>query len=398
MSDDDPIEVGRRMFAPCGKYAANGPAPIDDSAIDYAAVIDGAALLDTVRDTLKHYIAFPNTHQVAAVTLWIVATHALSAWQHATRLIISSPQKRCGKSRLMDIIAGLVFSRMLCVDATVAAIFRSIGDDDIKTPTLLVDEADAIWGTKRAAENNEDLRALFNAGWQRDRPAKRCVGPYHTPTDFNTFARVAFAAIGKLPDTISDRAVNIDLKRRGPGEHVARFRIRRDAPKLDALRERITAWVRDTDRLKRLTDAEPSMPDGVEDRAADAWEPLIAMAEAAGGVWPKLARSACRRLSQSDDSDDLGTQLLSDIRQVFKDTGESFISSQILVRELRQMEESPWSDDETQLTVRKLAMRLKPFGVKPEQNAAKTVRGYERSKFDDPFRRYLSPEASKRPE
>jgi Protein of unknown function (DUF3631) len=252
-------------------------------------------------------------------------------------------------------------------------------------------------GTKRAAENNEDLRALLNAGFQRDRPAWRCVGPLQIPTAFNTFAMAALAGIGRPPDTITDRGLGIDLKRRGPGENVAPFRMRRDGPTLDKLRKRINTWARDPERIKALTDAVPIMPIGIEDRAADAWEPMLAIADAAGDDWPKLARAACRALSESaDDADeDLGTLLLQDIRQVFADAHESFLASKVLVRELREIEESPWGDDD--LTASKLARDLKVFGVTPGFNSAKTVRGYKLDAFRDAFRRYLRPYPSERP-
>jgi hypothetical protein len=203
----------------------------------------------------------------------------------------------------------------------------------------------------------------------------------------------AFAAIGRLPDTIMDRAVNIDLQRRTTGERVAQFRIRRDGPKLADLAARLSEWVAGIDET--LADAEPALP--VEDRAADAWEPLVAIAEAAGGHWPARARAACTALVAlaAADDDELGTLLLADIREVFDDAGESFMPSAMLMRELRGIEESPWSEYE--LTASKLAQRLKPFGVKPGHNAAKTVRGYSREALRDAFQRYLRPKPSERP-
>ena len=285
---------------------------------------------------------------------------ALVAWQHATRLIITSPRKRCGKSRLLDVVAGLAYSALLCVNATTAAIFRSIGNDELgQIPTLMFDEADALWGTKRAAENNEDLRALLNAGFQRDRPAWRCVGPLQIPTAFNTFgyggARRYRPATGHHHRPWARYRPEASWLRRD----VAPFRMRRDGPTLDKLRKRINAWARDLERIKALTDAVPAMPSGIDDRAADAWEPMLAIADAAGGDWPKLARAACRVLSESaDDADeDLGTTLLQDIRQIFADAHESFLPSKVLVRELREIEESLWGDDE--LTASKLAKDLK---------------------------------------
>jgi hypothetical protein len=159
--------------------------------------IDGAELLDRVRARLTKHVAFVNEHQSVAATLWPAATHALECWHHATRLAITSPQKRCAKSRLLDIVAGMSHSPMMCADSTTAAIYRSLGyaDDQgsVMTPTLFVDEADALFGTKRAAEQNEDLRALFNAGFQRYRPVWRCVGGAQIPTAFNSFAMIALA-------------------------------------------------------------------------------------------------------------------------------------------------------------------------------------------------------------
>jgi hypothetical protein len=356
--------------------------------------LKGAALLDAVHTTLTRYVKFDGDHQSVAVTLWTAATHAIPAWQHATRLVITSPSKRCGKSRLMDIVAGLCFSPLLCADTTTAAIYRSIGDDDTKTPTLLIDEADALFGTKRKAEHNEDLRALLNAGWQRDRPSRRCVGASQIPTDFNTFAMAALAAIGRLPDTIADRAVSIELKRRGPGENVARFRIRRDRQRLTDLSAQLTTWVRS--RLDELAEAEFDIP-GVEDRALDAWEPLLAVADAAAGGWPRKAKAACRVLTAGDADDEHGTRLLADIREIYADTCQAFIASSVLVGELRQREESPWGDEPTPMTASKLAKLLKPYGVTPGHSSAKTVRGYTLESFGDAFRRYLRPEPSERP-
>jgi Protein of unknown function (DUF3631) len=351
----------------------------------------GADLLDQVLTNLETYVAFANRHQPVAGALWTAATHAIEAWQHATRLVITSPMKRCGKSRLMDVVRYMSHSPLACADATTAAIFRSIGDNP---PTLFMDEADAMFGTKKAAERNEDLRALFNAGWQRGRPAIRCFGPGHGVAEFDTFAMVGIAAIKGLPDTITDRAVNIALQRRGPGEHISRFRIRRDAPPLKELGQRLGVWVASI--IEELKDVEPDMP--VEDREADAWEPLIAIADAAGGDWPKRARSACKALCESaEDADqELDTLLLTDIKAIFSDAKQTFISSTELVRKLRAIEESPW--DAFDLTVNRLAHRLKPYHVKSGHNTDRTVRGYHLDSFRDAFRRHIRPDSSKRQE
>jgi hypothetical protein len=126
---------------------------------------EGAELLDDIRATLIRYVVFPDEHAPVATTLWIAATHALPAFECAPRMVFTSPQKRCAKSRTLDIIAGICHDALPTSDATVAAIFRSIGDDH--PPTLIIDEADTIFGNKKSAEQNEDLRKLLNAGHRR---------------------------------------------------------------------------------------------------------------------------------------------------------------------------------------------------------------------------------------
>lgn len=362
-----------------------GPSDID------TMQIDGAELLDRVSARLTKHVAFANEHQSVAATLWTAATHGLECWHHATRLAITSPQKRCAKSRLLDIIAGMSHSPMMCADSSTAAIYRSLGyaDDQgaAKTPTLFVDEADALFGTKRAAEQNEDLRALFNAGFQRNRPVWRCVGGAKIPTAFNSFAMAALAAIKGLPDTITDRAVHIVLQRRRPTDRVSPFRVRRDGPALERLRTELAAWVREESRLKQLGEVEPEMP--VEDRAADAWEPLIAIADAAGGHWPRLAREACKALSaeaEEAEVDQADILLIRDIEQVFTTTDAPFLRSQDLVDALREIKDSPWDDWE--LTPSKLANRLKPYGVRPAHDSSGDHRGYKLQCFYDLFARY----------
>jgi 5S rRNA maturation endonuclease (ribonuclease M5) len=351
---------------------------------------DAAELLDELLAALTRYVVFPDEHAAGAVALWIATTHALPAFECAPRLVATSPDKRCGKTRLLDIITGTCHRPLATSNATVAAIFRSIVGDH--PPTLVIDEADTLFGSKKVAENNEDLRALLNAGHQRGRPALRCVGPMQTPTEFNTFAMAALAGIGTMPDTITDRAINITMRRRAAGEHVSQFRSRRDGPKLVHLRERLAEWAgAHSDELRA---AEPDMP--VEDRAADTWEPLIAVADTAGGHWPETARTACKALvdaaDEADEERSLSTKLLADIKTVFIAEGVTFLPSAELVAGLRRIEDAPWDDFE--LTTRKLAYRLREFGIKPGRAERNTIRGYSIEALSDAFARYIRPHPS----
>jgi len=353
------------------------------------ANLDGAALLDTVRDAIERYVILPSEDALVAVVLWVAATHAVDRLEHATRLAIHSPLKRCGKSRLMEVIAPLSHDAMQTTNVSVPALFRTIEAAGERPPTLFLDEADQIFGSARKDEQNADLVAALNNGFRRGSPTYRCVGPKHAVQKFSTFAFAAVAGIGHLPGTIEDRAINITMRRRLPGEEVAKFRLRTDLPLVEELGEALASWVSDA----QLAD-EPYVPDALEDRAADAWEPLLAIADAAGGYWPEHARGAALCLSR-ETADDAAEQsvdvrLLADVRSILGDT--TFVSTTSVIARLCAIEEAPWA--EQGLTGRRLAMALKKFGVKPRHNSAGTERGYYASDLADPFSRYLPSEPS----
>jgi len=340
-------------------------------------------LLDDVRAALVRYVVFPTPQTADAVTLWIAATHAQKAWEHATRLAIISPEKRCGKSRLLDVIEATCHTPLMTVNISPAALVRSIDDDP---PTLLLDEADTVFGRK-AGDQHEDLRGIINSGHQRNRPYVRWDVVTRSTEHCPTFAMAALASIGDLPDTIMDRAVVIRMRRRSPAEKVSPYRTRRDRP---ALAER-GAWLADwaEANLDALEDAEPDMP--VEDRAADTWEPLVAVADLMGGTWPERARAAVLALVnaevQADIEANLGMRLLGDIRDLFEEFTVAFMKSEELVNRLRKVDDAPWQERDLNTTA--LAGMLRPYGIRPGRNSAGTARGYDKAFFADAFVRYL---------
>lgn len=342
---------------------------------------DGSDTLNRVAEVLDAYVSLPSTEARDAITLWIAATHATEAFEHATRLAITSPVKRCGKTRLLDIITALSHDPLKAGNASVAAIFRLIGSNP---KTLVIDEADSLFGHRKVAESNEDLRRLINVGFKRGEPVIRCDGPNNEPREFPTFAMVVIAGIGELPDTITDRAVNVLMRRRAPNEAVQMFRERHDGKQLEGVRDQLANWV--TSQLATLANTFPHLP--VEDRAADTWEPLVAIADVAGGDWPDRARRACRVLAAravEDDNDNGNMRLLSDLNAMLTATRDQLITTKAILNHLNEIEGSPWS--ERQLTSRGLASRLKGFGVKPMSTGR--VRGYPRRDLFDAIARYV---------
>jgi hypothetical protein len=219
--------------------------------------------------------------------------------------------------------------------------------------------------------------------------------------DFSTFCPKAIAGIGKLPDTVMDRSISIRLKRTTSGEHVERFRLRDLEAEALALRESLAAWCKPI--AAKLRDARPDLPSKLTDRQQDGAEPLLAIADAAGGSWPEAARQAfvelCCEGQESDDS--TGTILLGDIRQIFDELNAARISSLELANKLAEIETSPWGEwnKGKPLTQAGLARLLRPFGITPHNNriGEKTPKGYEYELFEDSFRRYLRIEASAKP-
>jgi len=346
---------------------------------------NGSDLLNDVRDAIRRYCVLPGEHELVAVVLWCALSHLLTKFDYAPRLVIRSAEKRSGKSRLLEVVDALVYSPLRAVNASVAFVFRSLDEDP--PPTLLFDEADTIFGSKAVSDKHEDLRGLLNAGFQRGLPFGRVGGPNLATQQFSTFAMAALAGIGRMPETIEDRAVVVIMKRRREEEAVRPYRLRRDGPWLYKLRDRLSQWA-DTVR-DRAGEIFPDMP--VDDRAADVWEPLISVADLAGGEWPQLARAAAVALVDSAAEDDTARspqlQLLSDIRTVF-DT--EFMKSDDLCKRLREVPESPW--EQLELTPTRLGMRLREFSIKAGHTKDKTQRGYYRRDFTDAFARYLPPQ------
>ncbi|WP_405555473.1 DUF3631 domain-containing protein [Streptomyces canus] len=359
----------------------------DHAGTGIESAADGAALLDELRSAIAKYAVLPSEEALIAVTLWVAATHIQPALQHAPRLAVVGPTKGCGKSRVLDVLHETVHQPIMTVNMSTAVLFRVIG----KNPrTLLVDEADAIFSK---AGDNEELRGLLNAGHQRNRPAWRISGPEHKPTPYPTFAMAALAAIGDLPDTITDRAVVLRMQKRKPGEKVTPFRSRYAVPELNALRAKLAAWL--TPLQATAARLVPAMP--VEDRAADTWEPLVIVADLAGGQWPASARAACAAMTRNevvqDEQTSLKTRLLRDIRRVFaeRDNPEA-LRTHDLVQELTVDAEAPWAEYGTKgMNAYHLANLLRDFNISPANyrfEEGRQAKAYMRNRFLDAWARY----------
>jgi 5S rRNA maturation endonuclease (ribonuclease M5) len=353
-------------------------------------------LLAEVGDFVDRFVVLPSDAAAAAISLFVLHTWAIEAAHATPYLAIVSAEKQSGKTRLLEVLWHLVREPWHTASTTEAALFRKI---ETVEPCLLLDEIDAIFGSN--SERTEPLRAALNAGNRRGASATRVVGQGTAMEvkDFSVFCPKVLAGIdtGRLPETIRDRSIELRMKRRRDGERVERLRQRFVEREIEPLRAALAAWA--TESAERLRDDVPALPDDLSDRAADAWEPLLAIADRAGGDWPARARSAAVELSTTDDGDEVGRgpQLLAGIRKAIG--SEATITTADLLRAINGDDELPfggWRDGKG-LDARTLARLLKPYEVRPRtiRVGEETPKGYRAEDLRDAWARYLPPSEAK---
>jgi hypothetical protein len=354
---------------------------------DFDVEIDGAELLDEVHAFISRYVAFPSEAAAHAVTLWAAHCHVPDSFESTPRIALLSPEPGSGKTRTLEVLELLTPRPMHALNASTAAIFRSI---EKNRPTLLIDECDAIFTKRGKDDSNEDLRALLNAGHRKGAKIPRCVGPQHDVIPFPVYAAVALAGLGDLPATLMSRSVVIRMRRRAPGEHVEPFRLRQAKTDAAPIAERLAAWM--AHEAPNLDGTYPDMPPGISDRPADVWEPLLAVADTAGGDWPKRGREACTELAGAAETGEasLGVRLLTDLAELFGDADE--LSTAVILARLTDLDEAPWGDLRGKpLDARGLARRLKAYGVRSVtiRVGDTTPKGYRAADLYDAWQRYV---------
>jgi len=344
--------------------------------------VDGAELLNEVAAIIRrHVIADPPT--VHAAALWAVFTWFVEVVNVAPIANITAPEKRCGKTVMLGVLARLAYRPLAVSNIAPAALFRAL---ELWAPTLLIDEVDAFLAA------HDEARGILNAGFTRDSAfVIRCVGDDHMPTRFNVWGAKALCGIGKIADTLSDRSIPLRLRRKLPGERTVKIR-HADAAAFAELAGKLARFA--IDNREAIRTARPAEVDGLNDRANDCWEPLLAVAEVAGGNWPRLARIAAATLhGLEEEAPSADAELLADIRTAFTDKHASKLFGEDLLAALLADEEAPWAtwNRGRPLTRRQLTARLEGFGIKSKdvRIGLGVKKGFERADFDEAWKRYL---------
>ena len=270
-------------------------------------------------------------------------------------------------------------------------------------PTLLIDEADTNLRGK------DDLTGILNAGYTKptafvwricydaahgmEEGGQEAEGGAGMPSSGGRVARYscwcpkAIAAIGHLHPTLASRCIVIRMQRKTAGEECERLK------RLEAteLRRKCARFV--ADHGAEIARAEPQIPQGLTNRAADIWEPLLALADLAGGRWPGLAREAAKGLTARAQGYSPTGALLLDILLVFVASKRGQVFSREVVEGLLRCGERPWTElrKGKPVTEAWLAQQLRPYDIRPRtiRIGEDVGRGYVEADFTETFRRYI---------
>ncbi|BEH09858.1 DUF3631 domain-containing protein [Geobacter sulfurreducens subsp. ethanolicus] len=341
-------------------------------------------LLDRISNTIRRFVIC-SPEVADATTLWIAFTWFIEVVTVAPIAFITSPEKRCAKTILLTLIGELAKKSIQMSHMTPAAMYRTIHQ---WTPTILVDEADTF------IKGTEDFRGILNSGHTRKSAfIIRCDSKSLAPKRFSTWGAKAIASIGSVADTVMDRSIVLELKRKLPTEQVERLRHATQAkPQLfDKLRSKLARIA--IDYKEQVRRSQPVLPTALNDRAQDNWEPLLAVASIAGEKWVERGTTAAISLSGKEDLvKSLGTQLLTDIHDIFVRMKVSRLATESLIMALHTEEEWPWKG--MNLSAQQLASMLRPYGIKSRNIRVSNTRiqkGYFKKAIDEAYSRYSSP-------
>lgn len=373
---------------------ADSPAGGAHEELDPKAIKSKSRLIFDLMVYVRQYMILSRP-QLLAIALYVLHTHCVEAASQTPYLSVKSPEKQCGKTRLLEILELLVARAWFAINPSEAVLYRKV---HVERPTLLLDEVDTIFNPKSTSDRYEPHRSLINAGNRRGATVPRMAGPSQV-LEFRVFCPKVLAGIGSLPETVADRSLPILLERKRKEETVERF-YRPDAePEAESLRERIEAWA-DDDRMNAIGQARPELPEQLTDRMQEGSEPLLAIADALGiGYEARAALVELCTEERLDNRETMRLRLLRDLWTIWEKREESKgkrvagIPTNTIIGELWSIEDAPWATYYGRgLDPRDLASLLSHYNIGPQDIKTakdKVLKGYRRDDLYDPWERYL---------
>jgi hypothetical protein len=381
----------------------------DNASHDFAPDI-GAGVFDRIDAFLRRFISYPDEHARHAHALWIGHTWLMECWQATPRLLFISPEAASGKTRALWTTKHLVPFPDGGVDeppsgeVTPAYMFHAIdeamnnrGDDAPGRPTLVLDELDTVFGPEAAGGlDKQRMRRIINQGHHRDatfsQKARRGTKRYPV---YAAMALGGKLALHEVPGTIRTRSIIVRMQRRDPAtEPLERWNHRVHPGEAAALRDLLELW---TEFVYAHAETYlPERPAGIEDRDADVWEPLLAVADLAGGRWPELARvtavTAVTALGVKTEPGE-GMLLLWQIKAIFEAQKTDRLLTRDLLAKLQKSGQFQWAAPTQQAAI-KMSKLLSDYGVAVPTTlrvGAERGKGYEIGVFAEAWRRYPPP-------
>jgi len=353
--------------------------------------VNGAEVLDEAYNVIMRHMVIRRDDAIACV-LWAVHAHLYDIFDHTPRLLITAPDAECGKTLLMAHIVGNLVTRPQPVELMKPAPFFRLAES--LKPTFLIDEMDVF------IQEDSDLLAAVNSGWEPHGGVPRCVGEDNEVRIFSTHCPVAMAGVElnkKLPDTTITRSVVISLERAVyediPDEDI--YNAKQHKQVLIDIGRKIARW--SLDHRDEVSEVAPCLPPKIRNRLADKWIPLFKIANVVGGEWPKHAKAAL--FGQVDMSEPTkAMMLLEDIRKVM-DSDEDRISTKDMISRLCKMEDAPWCDynfrasdrENRHISDRQVSNLLKKYNIHPKnvRMGKKIPKGYDLAALQNAWNRYL---------
>jgi hypothetical protein len=341
-------------------------------------------IVTQVEHFIRRFLVLP-THAYLPVALWAIATHMALVFDTFPYLALLSPAKRCGKTRVLEVL-GLLCARVYHETCpSPAALIRMMQE----CPTLLLDETEML-RTRHPSEGQQVMLAVLNSGYKQGASVSRCVGKDHEVKRFPTYSPKAFAAIGKLTDTLEDRSICLPMRRRKGSEKTERFFYKTAKRMAAGILAETEEWAgANADAVDSLYQSMDDLPFLANERDVELWMPLFAVCSRVTPERLPELRECCLSLTRAkaandvDDSTDL--KLLKDIDSIWIPQARQMSTTTILER-LKAMEESQWRD----LDAHRLASLVRPFGLHPRsvRIGPVTPRGYLREQLDEALESY----------
>ncbi|HEV2330886.1 MAG TPA: DUF3631 domain-containing protein [Verrucomicrobiae bacterium] len=387
------------------------PTVIFEPVAPHPEPVNVGELLTEIEAVIKQHLVLSDA-AATALAVWVLHTYVYDLRDTVAYVAIESPEKRCGKTTLLTVLAAMADKPLIASNVTVGALFRAI---DACQPSLFIDEADTFLAGKTA------MRGIINAGntWRtayvlrlskskqprsvrgttRDSehppsPDSFCTphSAFRSPENsglerYSCWCPKAIAMIGKVPDTIADRSIVVEMVRKLPTEK----RVPLAALNTTNIKAKCARFALDLGSAVR--ECEKIHGEGLNDRAADTFDPLYVIARLAGKEWEEKLHAAALALAPVAQSRNSGTDLLLDIHTIFVVTRLKKMFTRQLIERLNHEEFATTSMASKYESINELEIskRLRPYGIKPFliRMGKKVGKGYSSDDFSDAIARYV---------